>query len=88
MGGETTLEGAIDAMGKEREEQVLERIAEFTDEVVVIIRKLQDVVRALRRRPVRRTARRPPASWMLSRARPTTPRKPSSTGCRWAASSR
>jgi predicted phosphate transport protein (TIGR00153 family) len=44
MGGETTLEGVIDAMGKEREEQVLERIAKFTDEVVVIIRKLLDVV--------------------------------------------
>jgi predicted phosphate transport protein (TIGR00153 family) len=44
MGGETTLEGAIDAMGKEREEQVLERIVKFTDEGVVIIRKLQDVV--------------------------------------------
>jgi uncharacterized protein len=44
MGGETTLEGVIDAMGREREEQVLERIAKFTDEVVVIIQKLQDVV--------------------------------------------
>ncbi len=44
MGGETTLEGVIDAMGKEREEQVLERIARFTDEVVVVIKKLQDVV--------------------------------------------
>jgi predicted phosphate transport protein (TIGR00153 family) len=44
MGGETTLEGVIDAMGKEREEQVLERIAKFTDEVVVVIKKLQDVV--------------------------------------------
>jgi predicted phosphate transport protein (TIGR00153 family) len=44
MGGETTLEGAIDAMGKEREEQVLERISQFTDEVVVIVKKLQDVV--------------------------------------------
>jgi predicted phosphate transport protein (TIGR00153 family) len=44
MGGETTLEGAIDAMGKEREEQVLERIATFTDEVVVIVKKLQVVV--------------------------------------------
>jgi predicted phosphate transport protein (TIGR00153 family) len=44
MGGETTLEGAIDAMGKEREEQVLERIADFTDEVVVMVKKLQDVV--------------------------------------------
>jgi len=44
MGGETTLEGAIDAMGKEREEQVLERISTFTDEVVVIVKKLQVVV--------------------------------------------
>ncbi len=44
MGGETTLEGAIDAMSKEREEQVLERIAKFTDEVVVVVKKLQDVV--------------------------------------------
>ncbi len=44
MGGETTLEGAIDAMGREREEQVLDRIVGFTDEVVVIVRKLQDLV--------------------------------------------
>lgn len=44
MGGETTLEGVIDAMGKEREEQVLERIAKFTEEVVVVIKKLLDVV--------------------------------------------
>jgi predicted phosphate transport protein (TIGR00153 family) len=44
MGGETTLEGVIDAMGKEREEQVLERIAAFSDEVVVVIKKLLDVV--------------------------------------------
>ena len=44
MGGETTLEGAIDAMGKEREEQVLERIAHFSDEVVVMVKKLQVVV--------------------------------------------
>jgi predicted phosphate transport protein (TIGR00153 family) len=44
LGGETTLEGAIDAMGKEREEQVLERLAEFSDQVVVIAEKLQDVV--------------------------------------------
>lgn len=44
LGGETTLEGAIDAMGKEREEQVLERIGEFSDQVVVIVRKLLDVV--------------------------------------------
>jgi predicted phosphate transport protein (TIGR00153 family) len=44
MGGETTLEGVIDAMGREREEQVIERIAKFTEEVVVVIKKLQDVV--------------------------------------------
>ena len=44
LGGETTLEGVIDAMGKEREEQVLERLAEFADQVVVIVEKLQDVV--------------------------------------------
>jgi predicted phosphate transport protein (TIGR00153 family) len=44
LGGETTLEGAIDAMGKEREEQVLERLARFTDQVVVMVEKLQDVV--------------------------------------------
>jgi predicted phosphate transport protein (TIGR00153 family) len=44
MGGETTLEGVIDAMGKEREEQIIEQIAKFTDEVVVIINKLLDVV--------------------------------------------
>ncbi len=44
FGGETTLEGAIGAMGKEREEQVLEHLAEFADQVVVIVEKLQDVV--------------------------------------------
>jgi len=46
LGGETTLEGVIDAMGKEREEQVLERLAEFADQVVVIAEKLQAVVEA------------------------------------------
>ena len=44
MGGETTLEGVIGAMGKEREEQTIGRIGRFTDEVVVIINKLEDVV--------------------------------------------
>jgi predicted phosphate transport protein (TIGR00153 family) len=44
LGGETTLEGAIDAMGKEREEQVLELLSEFMDRVVVMVSKLQDVV--------------------------------------------
>jgi predicted phosphate transport protein (TIGR00153 family) len=44
FGGETTLEGVIDAMGREREEQVLERLATFADQVVVIVEKFQDVV--------------------------------------------
>lgn len=44
LGGETTLEGAIDAMGKEREEQVLEHLVDFADQVVVIVVKLRDVV--------------------------------------------
>lgn len=45
LGGEgTTLEGAIEAMGREREEQVLGRLGEFIDQVVVIVEKLEDVV--------------------------------------------
>ncbi len=44
LGGETTLEGAIDAMGKEREEQILEQLSDFMDRVVVMVGKLQDVV--------------------------------------------
>ena len=44
LGGETTLEGVIDAMGREREEQVLERLVHFTDQVVVMVEKLRDVV--------------------------------------------
>jgi predicted phosphate transport protein (TIGR00153 family) len=45
LGGEgTTLEGAIDAMGREREEQVLGRMVAFADQVVVIVEKLQRVV--------------------------------------------
>ncbi|MBN1628518.1 MAG: DUF47 family protein [Thermoleophilia bacterium] len=44
LGGETTLEGVIDAMGKEREEQVLEKLAEFADQMVVIAEKLREVV--------------------------------------------
>jgi predicted phosphate transport protein (TIGR00153 family) len=44
LGGETTLEGVIDAMGREREEQVLDRLGRFTDQVVVMVEKLQDVV--------------------------------------------
>ena len=50
LGGEgTTLDGVIEAMGREREEQVLERLGEFIDQVVVIVEKLQDVVGAFRR---------------------------------------
>jgi predicted phosphate transport protein (TIGR00153 family) len=44
LGGETTLEGVIDAMGREREEQVLDRLGRFTDQVVVMVEKLEDVV--------------------------------------------
>ncbi len=45
LGGEgTALEGAIDAMGREREEQVLEHMVTFVDQVVVIVEKLQHVV--------------------------------------------
>lgn len=45
LGGEgTALEGAIDAMGRQREEQVLEGTAKFIDQVVVIVEKLQAVV--------------------------------------------
>ncbi len=44
LGGETTLEGVIDAMGREREEQVLLRLGQFSDQVVVIVEKLRDVV--------------------------------------------
>ena len=44
LGGETTLDGVIDAMGKEREEQVIGRLGRFSDQVVVIVEKLSDVV--------------------------------------------
>ena len=44
LGGGTTLIGTIDAMGKEREEQILERMGVFVEQVVVMVRKLQDVV--------------------------------------------
>lgn len=44
LGGGTTLQGAIEAMGKEREEQVIDRIGQFSGQVVVLVRKLQDVV--------------------------------------------
>jgi predicted phosphate transport protein (TIGR00153 family) len=44
LGGETTLEGAIEAMSKEREQQILDKIGEFGDQVVVVVEKLRDVV--------------------------------------------
>lgn len=45
LAGQSSLEGALDAMGKEREEQVLSRIREFTDLVVRIVDELEEVVR-------------------------------------------
>lgn len=45
LGGQSSLEGALDAMGKQREEQVLSRIREFTDQVVRIVDELEEVVR-------------------------------------------
>ena len=44
MGGETTLEGVIGAMGREREEQVLRRIASFGGQIVIMVEKLQVAV--------------------------------------------
>lgn len=44
MGGRTTLVGAIDAMGQEREEQVFERLGEFSEQVVIIVNRLLDMV--------------------------------------------
>ncbi len=45
LGGEgTALEGAIGAMGREREEQILEQMIQFADQVVVMVEKLQVVV--------------------------------------------
>lgn len=45
LGGQSSLEGALDAMGRQREEQVLSRIREFTDQVVRIVDELEEVVR-------------------------------------------
>jgi len=45
LGGEgTSLDGAIEAMGRRREDQVLERAGEFIDQVVFIVEKLEEVV--------------------------------------------
>jgi predicted phosphate transport protein (TIGR00153 family) len=45
MGGGTTLEGALDEMGRQKEEQVLEKVQDFTERVVVLVDKLQDVIK-------------------------------------------
>ncbi len=87
LGGETTLEGAIDAMGKEREEQVLELLSEFMNRVVVMVSKLQDVVQRFvddRYEELEESAK----ELDVWRARPTTSRSTSSTGSPWAGSSR
>jgi predicted phosphate transport protein (TIGR00153 family) len=44
LGGQTTLEGALESMGREREEQVLRQVSEFTDQVVNIVEQLAGVV--------------------------------------------
>ncbi len=45
LGGQASLEGALDAMGKEKEEQVFTHVREFTDLVVRIVDELEEVVR-------------------------------------------
>jgi len=45
LGGQASLEGALDALGKEKEEQVLTHVREFTDLVVRIVDELEAVVR-------------------------------------------
>ncbi len=44
LGGPTGLDSAIDAMAQERQEQILERIFDFSDFVVVIVKALEEVV--------------------------------------------
>jgi predicted phosphate transport protein (TIGR00153 family) len=45
LGGQTSLEGALDAMAHESEDKVLERVSEFSDLVVTTVEKLGDLVR-------------------------------------------
>lgn len=45
LGSQASLEGAIDAMGRQKEEQVLASVRDFTDEVVKIVALLEDVMR-------------------------------------------
>ena len=84
MGGRTTLDGVIDDMGMEREEQVFERLGEFTDQVVVIVDKLRDVVERFVADRYRGTRGVGLGAGPSSRAGPTTPRRRSSTACPWA----
>jgi len=44
LGGESALQGAIGAMAREREEQVLRRIRDFTERVVDIVMKLHEQI--------------------------------------------
>lgn len=46
LGGPTSLEGALDAMAKGREDQILKQIRDFTELVVLVVVKLEDVVKA------------------------------------------
>lgn len=45
LGAQASLEGAIDAMGRQKEEQVLGDIRDFTDRVVTIVEELGEVMR-------------------------------------------
>jgi uncharacterized protein len=44
FGGQTSLEGALDAMAHESEDKVLQSISEFSDLVVTLVEKLRDLV--------------------------------------------
>jgi predicted phosphate transport protein (TIGR00153 family) len=44
LGGHTSLEGALDAMAKERSEQILARVTDLTELVVLTVVKLEEVV--------------------------------------------
>jgi predicted phosphate transport protein (TIGR00153 family) len=46
LGSQASIEGAIDAMGRQKEEQVLDSLRGFTDDVVMIVAQLEDVVRS------------------------------------------
>jgi predicted phosphate transport protein (TIGR00153 family) len=44
LGGATALEGALDAMARERSEQILARVTDLTELVVLTVVKLEEVV--------------------------------------------